>query len=435
MLRALPRRREASPHPSVASRRYISGVSPHPVIPAVVTALNLNGLGVVRCLGRHGVRVIGVHGGEKGPELRSRYLDEIWEQRPGQDLAEVLLEHAPSLAGVRPVVMAITDDSVESIARAHDRLVAHYRVPMGDAANAARLLSKEGVDAAARTHRMPVPATRTCGDEASLRLALRELRPPFILKPQEKSEAYARSGAKKAFRLDSADEVLAAYATFSGLEPRVVVQEFIPGTDADVWFCLVAIGGDGRTLGSFVGHKIRQWPPHCGGTASCEPIEEQGDLARITGDFFRGERLCGLGSIEFKRDPRDGRFYMIEPTVCRTDWQSAVADDNGVPIPFLVWCDATDTPLPRVRRKWLRRRWVHLNSDRRSADYYRSRGELGLFSWMWSIRPLMRPAYWAVDDPAPGLAIVGDFLRRGFRKVGRKIGLVSSTADASDPAR
>lgn len=406
-------------------RRYLHPVASIPTVPAVVTALNLNGLGVARALGRRGVPVYAVHtGGEDGPELRTRHVREVWRPSPGQSLVELLLERGRAFGELRPVLLPITDESVEAVAHARDRLASRYRIPMGDPRVVLRQLSKEGVAEAAAKHGMPVPATRACATREELEVALRALRAPYILKPQDKSEAYARSGAKKAYRLETADEVHATYASFSALEPRVVLQEFIPGTDADVWFCLLAMGRSGKPLASFVGHKIRQWPPHCGGTSSCEPAKAD-ELVGLPVGYFGKVGLRGPGSIEFKRDPRDGRFYMIEPTVCRTDWQSAVADDNGVPIPYFVWCDETDTPLPALRPSRLRWRWVHLNSDRRSADYYRGRGELGFWSWLWSIRPPVRPAYFAIDDPGPALSIAVDGIRRVCRKLGRLVGLSS----------
>ncbi len=41
-----------------------------------------------------------------------------------------------------------------------------------------------------------------------------------------------------------------------------------------------------------------------------------------------------MGSMEYKRDRRDGRFHMIEPTVARTDFQEEVATLNGMNIPL-----------------------------------------------------------------------------------------------------
>ncbi|MGE3881487.1 MAG: hypothetical protein AB7I19_20685, partial [Planctomycetota bacterium] len=287
-------------------------------IPAIVTALNLNGLGVARVLGRHGVHVIALHGGSDGPECRSRYVREIVRPEPGESAADSLLRIASRFGDQRPVVMPITDESVESVARSLDRLAPNYRVPMLDGGKIIELLSKEGIDVAARRRAMPVPVTAACASREEMATALAGMRAPFILKPTDKSEAFQQSGAKKAYRLDSADEVLATYAKFAEHEPRAVVQEFIPGSDADVWFCLMAMARDGRVLGAMVGHKIRQWPPHCGGTASCEPADAP-ELIDLSARFFREEGVSGCCSIEYKRDPRDGRFYLIEPTVGRTD--------------------------------------------------------------------------------------------------------------------
>jgi predicted ATP-grasp superfamily ATP-dependent carboligase len=45
----------------------------------------------------------------------------------------------------------------------------------------------------------------------------------------------------------------------------------------------------------------------------------------------------GFGGIEYKRDARDGRFLIIEPTVGRTNWQKEVATLAGVNIPLMAY--------------------------------------------------------------------------------------------------
>lgn len=392
-------------------------------MPAVLTALNLNGLGVARTLGARGVDVYAVHEGPAdAPETRTRRVRAIWPRGPGDDLVDLLLARARELGGEKPVLLPITDESVAEVAAHHERLSAAYRIPIGDPGAVLRLLSKKGIDEAARAHGLPVPATFAIDDPGQIEEVARKVRYPCILKPQDKSPEFASTGAKKAQRPASAEELVAAYRAFCSAEPRAVVQEFVPGTDADVFFCLVAVAQDGGLLGSFVGHKIRQWPPHCGGTASCEPADAP-ELVELTARFFRESGLRGLGSIEFKRDPRDGRFYVIEPTVGRTDWQSAIADIHGVPLPWLVYLDAIRAPVPPVRRSRLRWRWVHFTSDRRSADYYRGKGELGRIAWVWSLRPPVRWAYFSWSDLGPALAIWWGTARRIFGKLARRLGI------------
>ncbi len=408
--------------------------SPSHRAPVLLTALNLNGLGVARVLWEHGVEVHALHDGpDDAAELQTRAVRRIWRRPAGEDLVDFLERISGELGAERPVLMPITDESVERITAAHDRLSSVYRLPYGDPRAVHDLLSKKGIDEAARQHGVAVPATFVVEVPDDLERVAVQLRYPCILKPQDKSPAFATTGAKKAQRLENADELRAAYRAFCDAEPRAVIQEFIPGSDADVYFCLVAIGQDGGLLGSFVGHKIRQWPPRCGGTASCGPAEAP-ELVGRTADFLAAAGVRGIASCEYKRDPRDGSFFLIEPTVGRTDWQNAVADINGVPIPYLVYADVVGAPVPQVRARRWARKWVHFTSDLRSADEYRKRGELSRLGWLWSLRPPIRWSYFHGADLGPARAIWAASLRRLARKLGLPTGGGSPTETEERPA-
>jgi D-aspartate ligase len=402
--------------------------------PVLLTALNLNGLGVARALWERGVEVHALHDGpDDAPELETRAVRRVWRRTPGEDLIDFLVRVGPELGKDRPVLMPITDESVERITAAHERLETIYRLPYGDPRAVNELLSKKGIDAAARAHGVPVPATFVVEEPEDLDRVAEQVRYPCILKPQDKSPAFATTGAKKAERLEDAEGLRRAYRAFCDAEPRAVVQEFIPGGDADVHFCLVALGQDGRLLGSFVGHKIRQWPPRCGGTASCGPAHAP-ELVERTARFLAAAGVRGIASCEYKRDPRDGSFFLIEPTVGRSDWQNAVADINGVPIPYLVYADLVGAPVPEARqRKWARK-WVHFTSDLRSADEYRKRGELSRLGWLWSLRPPIRWSYFHGADTGPARAIWAASLRRLARKLGLPTGGGSPTETEERPA-
>ena len=402
--------------------------------PVLLTALNLNGLGVARVLWEHGVEVHALHDGpDDAPELQTCAVRRVWRRPIGEDLVDFLARIGPEIGADRPVLMPITDESVERITAAHARLEAIYRLPYGDPRAVNELLSKKGIDAAARAHGVPVPATFAVESVADMEGVAREVRYPCILKPQDKSPAFATTGAKKASRLEDAASLMAAYRGFCDAEPRAVVQEFIPGGDADVHFCLVALGQDGRLLGSFVGHKIRQWPPRCGGTASCGPARAP-ELVERTAGFLAAAGVRGVASCEYKRDPRDGRFLLIEPTVGRSDWQNAVADINGVPIPYLVYADVVGAPIPEVRPSRWPRKWVHFTSDLRSADEYRKRGELSRLGWLWSLRPPIRWSYFHRADTGPARAIWAASLRRLAKKLGLPTGGGSPEETEERPA-
>jgi len=96
-----------------------------------------------------------------------------------------------------------------------------------------------------------------------------------------------------------------------------------------------------------------------GGTASCVSAPDAFDeLVASTNTYFEAVGFVGLCSMEYKRDTRDKCYYMVEPTVGRTDYQEEVATLNGVNIPFAAYCGelgrhhsaSTSTHPPRAWR-------------------------------------------------------------------------------------
>ncbi|MCA8966910.1 MAG: hypothetical protein KDC48_18660 [Planctomycetes bacterium] len=392
-----------------------------PPLPAIVTALNLNGLGVARALGRHGVPVIGIHGDEASFELRSRYLQQRWPRGDrAEDLLTLLRAKGPSFAE-RPVLIPITDESVGLVADHLDELRRWFRIAMPAPDVVHELLDKERMRAVAERLGVAVPRTWHVQGRADFDKAAAETSYPCILKPTSKDEAWQAAGLRKAYVLGSRDELRDLWTRVEGTGAEVVVQQFVPGGDDEIYFTLLYCKHGGHTDAVFSGRKLRQWQPHCGGTSASEPVDVPAldDAAR---QFFAAVGMHGLCSLEYKRDPRDGVYYMIEPTVCRPDWQNGVADHNGVPLAWVAYCDLAELPAPAVRRPRRARRWVYWSWDTQAAAYYRRRGELGLLAWLWSIRPPVRGAVFALDDLGPWLATVGAAWRRLGQKVARWFG-------------
>ena len=389
-------------------------------IPAIVLNLSINGLGVARALGRHGVPVIGLSEGKPLPGGDSRYVREVWRYEGGDaGLVDLLCRQGGGLAD-RPVLFPITDSCVLVLAERMEELREHYRLAMPDPAIVRSAMSKRGFADWAEKLDLPVPRTVFVEDPSRIARACEAISYPCIVKPEFRSVEFALAVTQKTFRCDSPQELLAAYESFCKAEPRAIAQEWIPGGDGDVYFCLQYYDRQARPLVSFCGRKIRQWPPLCGGTASCEPVESP-EMEELTSRFFTALGFYGLCSMEYKKDPTSGRLVMVEPTIARTDWQSAVADINGVEIPYFAYCDQVGAPGPAVRRTSRRYKWVRWSADKASVGYYRRRGELGLWGWLWSIRPPRRWAVWSLSDPLPYAAALA---RRIVRKARKLLGVL-----------
>jgi D-aspartate ligase len=197
------------------------------------------------------------------------------------------------------------------------------------------LMDKAEFQAAAQNNGFPVPLAVVLQNRADLK-AVCSLRFPCILKPVSKSTEYDLR-FKKAYKVANAEDVNKLYTEMEDTG-AMILQEWIEGGDDSIYFCLQFRGQSQIPIASFVGRKVRSWPPQVGGTASCVPAPEEAPLLEsLTNRFFSEIGFYGMGSMEYKKDTITGKFVMVEPTVGRTDFQEELATLNGVNIPLAAY--------------------------------------------------------------------------------------------------
>ena len=336
-------------------------------VPALVAGGGLNALGVVRSLGQVGLPVWVLNTDAHSPAMRSRY---------GRPCAVASLEGeafmadlcaAVSRAGGRAVLFLTEEKTVSTVSALRSQLPNGVRVRLPEHARLMHLMHKKGFQELAEALNAKVPPMVSLESLADLP-KVRSLQYPCVLKPSEKSYEY---GAlfKKAYKVASPGEVEALYSEIAPVLADMVVQEWIEGSDSDIYFCLQYIGEKGDVVGSFPGRKIRSWPPHIGGTASCTAAwEHEQELRETTAAFFRAVGFVGMGSMEYKRDTHRGRFYMVEPTVGRTDFQEEVATVNGCNLPLMAYCYELGLPVPPAHAVQPPRIWREAQIDRWSRE-------------------------------------------------------------------
>ena len=169
---------------------------------------------------------------------------------------------------------------------------------------------------------------------------------------------------------------------------------------------------DGGKLFEFTKSIIRRWPVNRG-NACYHRTGWLPETAAAGVKFFDAVGLKGLGNIEFKSDPRDGKLKIIEVNARFTAAQELVRR-AGLPIDLIIYCHLTGQPIPafRLTPKELRL-WYPLR-DFLGFLELRKRGELSFWGWLKSVTttahvfPLV-----SLSDPLPvlgaGLAILQRF--------------------------
>lgn len=384
--------------------------SSRPSEPALVLGSGLNGLGVARSLGAEGVPVYLADTDMRRIELRTRYASRLeLSALEGDALLRDLIElGSDRFAGRRPVLILTQERTVRTIAGALNQLRGIYRFVLPSGSLLETLMHKEGFARLAEQVGLRVPRTVNVRKSDDIEAAL-DLSFPLVVKPALHTAEYERLH-RKAYLVDQPGQARSLIERILEVLPDVMVQEWIPGNDSDIYFCLQYLPPKGPPC-SFVGRKIRSWPPSVGGTASCTSAPEQAaELSEATADFFNRTGMCGLASMEYKRHAVTGEFVAIEPTVGRTDYQEEVATLNGVNLPYAYYLGAVGRSGESVHGPDRRAVWRDGNADRQSSQASGQQVQ----GWP-AAHGRIYDALWRSSDPGPSLD-------RNWRRLAGRLG-------------
>ncbi|HEV8179122.1 MAG TPA: hypothetical protein VGP54_02330 [Gaiellaceae bacterium] len=360
----------------------------------------VNGLAAIRSLGRRGLRVLALDHRPYALGFRSRYAEPRLAPDPLEDedgFVAALRSLAEETDDDALPVFPTHDEHVNAIARHADVLADRYRFPFPSWDVLERIQSKRHQLETAESVGLPVPRTfhPTSRDEALA--AGEELGFPVLVKPSA-NVGFRRSHRRQLFRCESAAELESAYEAAAPHEP--MVQELIPGGDEELYTLGSYVNREGEALGLFSGHKLSQTrgfmgSARVGEAVWVEEVVEQG-LA-----FLRALGFHGISQVETKRDPRDGRYKLMEVNPRLWQWHSLAAA-CGVDLPYIAYRDLVGEPLPPARMYGDGKRW---------AITLMAGSPLALE------RPPYVDAVFARDDPKPALVQLGRFAHRGIHRL------------------
>ena len=373
---------------------------------AVIIGGDYVGLGIARRLGRRGVPVVVVDD-ERTITRFSRYTSDavqVQDLRDDEATRDTLLAAGERLGLDGWVLYPTRDEIVAAISKHRDALGATYRVPVpewgtvrwaSDKRNTYELAAREGV-----------PAPRTWYPRSTADLADIDGEPPFAVKPAIKEHFIYATGAK-AWRADTREELERLFARaceVTGGDDEVMVQELIPG-GGDHQFAFCAFFRDGVSVGSMVARRIRQHPAEFGRATTFAETVDIPTLQERSERLLRAIDYYGLAELEYKRDPRDGEYKLLDFNA-RAWGYHMLGPEAGVDFPVLLFEDQLGRPCAHQRAR-PGVRWI-----RRTTDLPTSAVEL----WAGRLRPreALRTfardpdveAVFSREDPRPGLAEV-----------------------------
>jgi D-aspartate ligase len=370
--------------------------------PAVVLGLGQNGLATVRALARNGVPVIGVDGNLRQPTARTRLCRTVaCKDFRGEGLLDCLLDLGRTLPE-KGVLFPSGDISLELVSEKREALAEYFSFALPDKEVMRLAMNKKPFYRFCQEKGFLVPRTYWPQSEAEVEKICSEISFPCIIKPCQPDAAWRkRFPDTKVFELPSAKQLMSHYRSLSAGYPELIVQEAIPGPDSFLPFSLTYFDGE-KSLGMFTGRKLRQWPPFYGTSCMAES-HWNSHVAEETLRLLRAISYRGYGSVEFKWDPRDERFKIIELTP-RSWFPHGLSTACGMNLTYVAYRHICGLPV-EVEQKFVEGvKWIHEERDIQSALRMWRQGKLGLGEWLTSYRGRRAYALAAWDDRGPIIA-------------------------------
>jgi len=386
--------------------------------PVVVINGQLAALAIMRSLGRLGIELYGVDGDASAPALLSKYCRQRvilpFRETASRAYLDGLLELGHRI-GSRALLVPTSDETTQFIADHRDTLREHFVFSNNSPELVRDLASKKEMFGMALKHGVPTPHT-------SFPLGLRDVeeyassgRFPVMLKGIYGNRLQARTNRKMVI-VQTAAELVARYRELEDPEhPNLMLQEYIPGTDDQIYIFNGYFDRSSNCLLGFTGHKIRQSPIHVG-CASLGICRSNPVVAQTTTAFMKAVGYQGILDIGYRFDARDGKYKVLDinPRVGQAFRLFTARNDHDVVRALYLDLTGQAQPPSEAREG---RKWLIEDFDLISSLHYYREGSLSVGEWMRSFQGVEESAWFDATDLRPFGLMLRKLGARGLRKL------------------
>lgn len=272
------------------------------------------GVGVIRELGRAGVRVVGLANSERSIGLASRYLERGVVVGPARNDALVARIKALAKEYGGAILLGISETDLSWLIENRNAFgVAKVVAPDADAFR--RVLDKSATLRIAERVGIRVPVTRSPNSLEDWKAACSELRYPAVVKWPDPIKAMPRLHAHSLAlqKLEYAADAEALRCIGERFVPAGIwplIQEYCPGRGLGQFFFMY----EGQPIRRFQHLRIAEWPPEGGFSSVCEavPLSQHRDLQEKSVALLQAIGWEGCAMVEYRLDDATGDAVLME---------------------------------------------------------------------------------------------------------------------------
>ncbi len=323
---------------------------------------------VVRALGREGVRSIVIYGHERDEIAHySKYVIDSFKIPLFFDRTDMLLDFLMDKAKewTGTLIIPTEDYGVRFLSSHRDVLSPHYKVPTPPPAIIDTIVNKKSLYDLAARNGIPVAPVYSPASMDELETLQDKIAFPCLLKPGL-GHLFNRAFDLKMFEISGFEELASLYGEltsgFTRDEFKMMICEIIPGPDARHMVQYASyIDSSGELLAAMTTRKVRQDPPKYGQgrVTKSERIDE---VYRQSHELLKAIGYRGFSEIEWKYDPRDGTYKLIEINP-RFIFYMGLCVACGMNFPYIQYCDLVHGRKVRVDTFRENVYWIHEYKD------------------------------------------------------------------------
>jgi D-aspartate ligase len=369
---------------------------------AIVIGGEHPGLGIARSLGRRGIPVCVIDDQHSISQF-SKYVKRVVRVKDLRDEVNTVnsvLEVGQRYGMKGWVLFPTRDETVVAFSRHRDRLTEYFRVTTPGWDTVKWAWDKKNTYDLAAELGIPVPQTYNPRSEEELPELYSRL--PLAIKPAIKENFFYATGAK-AWRAETPEQLHDLFLkAIRQIRPEeILVQEIIPG-DGQRQYSYCAFFRDGQAQSTLIARRLRQHPREFGRAATYVETLDFPEIEELSERFLRAIDYYGLVEVEFKQDPRDGQFKLLDVNARAWGFHS-IGIPAGVDFPYLLFADQLGYPVQRYRAK-AGVGWLRGITDVPTVISDLWAGELSLDSYWSSLKSTGTESVFCGSDPLPSLA-------------------------------
>jgi predicted ATP-grasp superfamily ATP-dependent carboligase len=381
----------------------------------IVLDLCITGLGVIRNFGERGIRSIGIDSDIRQVGRFSRYCD-FYKSPVLEESDEEFLSFLLSIGkGLESpgILFPVSDKHVEFVAKHQEALKESFLFKVAPIELINKILNKQEMYRMAEDCGMIFPRTYFPKNEEDVRNIAQNIGFPCAIKPIY-SHLLANKINCKLIPVANKAELISEYQKILSIDSKVMIQEIIPGADNQIFVYSAYCSDKGIPQGIFTGRKLRQFPTHYGTACLAESLWVP-EVAELSTHFLHAIAYQGIGGIEFKKDPRDGKFKLMEINARLVQWHG-ITKVAGTDLCFAQYLDLTGHPAP-LSQLIDNIKWIYLKSDLISSFKYMREGSLSITGWISSLKNIQYVADMVFTDPLPFIVSLLELSRIALRKI------------------